>query len=112
MNTPCYIGRTSTATGTGSGISRYARISPDKGWCARRRHRAKAASNTLLFMTNGPGRVARALLMAAEGALVQAAFGTGEFTAAERLFGEARAVAAHDGDQEGEARALGGLGMT
>jgi tetratricopeptide (TPR) repeat protein len=71
-----------------------------------------AASNTLLLMTTGPGRVARDLFITADEALVQAAFCTGEFTAAERLFGEARAVAARDGDQEAEARALGGLGMT
>jgi tetratricopeptide (TPR) repeat protein len=63
-------------------------------------------------MTTGPGRVARDLFMAADEALVQAAFCTGEFTAAERLFGETRTVAADDGDQEAEARALGGLGMT
>lgn len=49
--------------------------------------------------------------MAADEALVQAAFCTGEFAAAERLFGEARAGAAHDGDLEAEARAVGGLGM-
>jgi tetratricopeptide (TPR) repeat protein len=63
-------------------------------------------------MTTGPGRAAQDLFMAADEALVQAAFCTGEFTAAERLFGEAQAAAAHDGDQEAEARAVGGLGMT
>ena len=50
--------------------------------------------------------------MPADEALVQAAFCTGDFTTAERLFGGARAVAERDGDQEAEARAVGGLGMT
>jgi tetratricopeptide (TPR) repeat protein len=50
--------------------------------------------------------------MAADEALVRAAFCTGDFTTAERLFGEARADAARDVDQEAEARAVGGLGMT
>jgi tetratricopeptide (TPR) repeat protein len=62
-------------------------------------------------MTTGPGRTARDLCTASDEALVQAAFCTGEFTAAERLFGESRAVAARDGDQRAEARAVGGLGM-
>src|SRR5690348_15892177 len=63
-------------------------------------------------MTTGPGRTASDLFVAADEALVQAAFCTGEFTTAERLFGEARAEAARDSDQEAEARAVGGLGMT
>src|SRR5215475_231192 len=63
-------------------------------------------------MTTGPGGTARDLFVAADEELVQAAFCTGEFTTAERLFGEARAQAARDGDQEAEARAVGGLGMT
>lgn len=68
--------------------------------------------NTLLLMTTGPGRTALDAFMAADEALVRAAFCTGEFTAAERLFGEARAEAAREGDLEAEARAVGGLGMT
>jgi tetratricopeptide (TPR) repeat protein len=63
-------------------------------------------------MTTGPGPTARDLCVAADEALVEAAFCTGEFAAAERLFGEARTVAARDGDTEAEARAVGGLGMT
>jgi tetratricopeptide (TPR) repeat protein len=63
-------------------------------------------------MTTGPGRAARDLFTAADEELVQAAFCTGDFTTAERLFGEARAVAARGGDREAEARAVGGLGMT
>lgn len=72
----------------------------------------KAAGNRLLLMMTGPGRTAQELFTPADEALVQAAFCTGDFTAAERLFGEARAVAARDGDLEAEARAVGGLGMT
>jgi len=63
-------------------------------------------------MTTGPGRTASDPFVAADEALVQAAFCTGEFTTAERLFDEARAEAARDGDQEAEAQAVGGLGMT
>ena len=63
-------------------------------------------------MATGPGQTASDLYAAADNALTQAAFCTGEFTTAERLFGEARAEAARDGDQEAEARAVGGLGMT
>jgi tetratricopeptide (TPR) repeat protein len=63
-------------------------------------------------MTTGPGRTAHDLLVVADAALVEAAFCTGEFTTAERLFGESRAQAARDGDQEAEAQAVGGLGMT
>jgi tetratricopeptide (TPR) repeat protein len=63
-------------------------------------------------MTTGAGRTASDLFVAADEALVQAAFCTGEFTTAERLFGEARAEAARDGEREAEARAVGGLGMT
>ena len=63
-------------------------------------------------MTAGPGRTAHDLFIAADEALVEAAFCTGEFSTAEGLFGEARAQAARDGDQEAEARAVSGLGMT
>jgi tetratricopeptide (TPR) repeat protein len=62
-------------------------------------------------MTIGPGRTARDLCRTAGEALVEAAFCTEEFATAERLFGEARAQAVRDGDQEAEARAVGGLGM-
>jgi tetratricopeptide (TPR) repeat protein len=43
--------------------------------------------------------------------LTEAAFRTGEFTDAERLFGEALTLARDGGDREAEALALGGLGM-
>jgi tetratricopeptide (TPR) repeat protein len=62
-------------------------------------------------MTTGPEETARRLCAAAGEALAEAAFRTGEFTEAERLFGEARAAASQDGDRETEAAALGGLGM-
>jgi tetratricopeptide (TPR) repeat protein len=63
-------------------------------------------------MMTGPGQTAGELFAAADEALTGAAFCTGDFTVVERLFGEARAVAARGGDQEAEARAAGGLGMT
>jgi len=63
-------------------------------------------------MTTGPGRAALDLCAAADEALIEAAFRTGEFGGAERLFGEAGTIAERDGDQEGAARAAGGLGMT
>ncbi|MGH3167991.1 MAG: hypothetical protein ACRDN0_19170, partial [Trebonia sp.] len=62
-------------------------------------------------MTIEPEGTARKLCAAAEEALAEAAFRTGEFTEAERLFGEARTLAELDGDREAEAAALGGLGM-
>jgi tetratricopeptide (TPR) repeat protein len=63
-------------------------------------------------MTIPSGRTARQLCAAADEALTEAAFCTGEFTEAERLFGEARIQADQDGDREAEALAVGGLGMT
>jgi tetratricopeptide (TPR) repeat protein len=63
-------------------------------------------------MTTGPGASLRAsLCAAAEEALASAAFCTGEFADAERLFGEVLTMAELHGDREAEARALGGLGM-
>jgi len=62
-------------------------------------------------MMTGPGRTARDLCVVADEALAEAAFRTGDFTGAERLFGEAQAVAERDGDREAEALAVGGLGM-
>ena len=63
-------------------------------------------------MRTGPGASLRASLGgAAEEALAQAAFCTGDFTDAERLFGEVRTMAELHRDREAEARALGGLGM-
>jgi tetratricopeptide (TPR) repeat protein len=63
-------------------------------------------------MTMRSGRTARQLCAAADEALTEAAFRTGKFTEAERLFGEARTLAEQDGDREAEALAVGGLGMT
>jgi tetratricopeptide (TPR) repeat protein len=62
-------------------------------------------------MTIQSGRTARHVCAAADEALSEAAFRTGDFTGAERLFGEARAIAERDGDREAEALAVGGLGM-
>lgn len=44
--------------------------------------------------------------------MIEAAFCTGEFADVERLFAEAEAIAARDGDREGAALAASGLGMT
>jgi hypothetical protein len=49
---------------------------------------------------------------AADEALVEAAFCTGDLAVPQRLFGAARAQAAAEGDRRSEARALDGLGMT
>jgi tetratricopeptide (TPR) repeat protein len=61
-------------------------------------------------VTVEPDRAARELCAAGDEALTEASFCTGEFTAAERLFGDALTLAARAGDQAGEARAVGGLG--
>jgi len=63
-------------------------------------------------MTTGPGGTAGDPCAVADEAPAEAAFCTGEFTRAERLLAEAQAVAARDGDQIAEARAVSGLGMT
>jgi tetratricopeptide (TPR) repeat protein len=63
-------------------------------------------------MTIQPGTTSRKLCAAADEALIEAAFRTGEFAEAERLFGEARTLAGRDGDREIEALAISGLGMT
>jgi tetratricopeptide (TPR) repeat protein len=63
-------------------------------------------------MTTGPGASLRAsLCAAAEEALAAGAFCTGEFTDAERLFGQVLTQAGQYGDRKAEARALGGLGL-
>ena len=62
-------------------------------------------------MTFPPGGAARPSCVAADDALTAAAFCTGDFAPAERLFAEARAVAGQAGDRAGEAFAVGGLGM-
>jgi len=59
-----------------------------------------------------PGNTACDLCAAAEEALTEGAFRTGDLSGPEGLFGEARALAARTGDQAGEALAIGGLGMT
>ena len=63
-------------------------------------------------MTIQSGMPARRLWAAADEALTEASFRTGDFTEAERLFGEARALAERDGDRQTEALAVFGLGMT
>lgn len=64
------------------------------------------------IVTTQPGRTARQLWAAADEALTEAAFRTGEFADAERLFGAAGTLAERDGDRETEALAVSGLGMT
>ena len=61
-------------------------------------------------MTFPPAGTARRVCVAADEALTVAAFCTGDFAAAERLFGEAQAMAARAGERAGEAFAVGGLG--
>jgi tetratricopeptide (TPR) repeat protein len=63
-------------------------------------------------MTTPPGLAARALCAAADEALTEASFRTADFAAAERLFTEARELAAAEGDRGGAALALIGLGLT
>ena len=63
-------------------------------------------------MTTPPGLPARALCAAADEALTEASFQTANFAEAERLFTEARDLAAQGGDREGRALAITGLGMT
>jgi tetratricopeptide (TPR) repeat protein len=62
-------------------------------------------------MTFPPDGAARSLCLAADEALTAAAFCTGDFAEADRLFTEARALAVRSGDWAGEAFAVGGLGM-
>jgi tetratricopeptide (TPR) repeat protein len=62
-------------------------------------------------MTFPPAGAARSLCLAADEALTAAAFCTGDFAAADRLFTQAQALAAGAGDWTGEAFAVGGLGM-
>src|SRR5689334_20759777 len=113
MNTQCYIGGTSTATGgAAQGYRAMCGLAPVRRGVPGGAGAAAVAWNTLSLMMTGPGRAARDLLLAADEALTEAAFCTGEFAAAERLFGAAQAEAARDRDQEAEARAVGGLGMT
>jgi hypothetical protein len=63
-------------------------------------------------VTTPPGLAARALCAAADEALTEASFQTADFAEAERLFTEARDRAARDGDRDGEALAISGLGLT
>jgi hypothetical protein len=63
-------------------------------------------------MTTPPGLAAKALCAAADEALTEASFRTGEFTEAERLFTDARESAARDDDAECAALAITGLGLT
>ena len=62
-------------------------------------------------MTTPPGLAARALCAAADEALTEASFRTADFAAAERLFTEARELTAGEGDRDGQALAVTGLGL-
>lgn len=62
-------------------------------------------------MTFPPDGTARSLCVAADEALTAAAFCTGDFAEADRLFTQAQALAARAGDWPGEAFAVGGQGM-
>jgi tetratricopeptide (TPR) repeat protein len=63
-------------------------------------------------MTTGPGAsLGASLCAAAEEALTEAAFRTGEFSDAERTFGQVLTMARQHGDRTTEARTLGGLGL-
>jgi tetratricopeptide (TPR) repeat protein len=73
--------------------------------------RRSEAWNRLPTVTTQSARSARQLCAAAEEALTEAAFRTGQFTDAERVFGEALTLARQDGDRKAEALAVGGLGM-
>jgi hypothetical protein len=63
-------------------------------------------------MTTPPGLAAKALCAAADEALTEGSFRTGDFTEAERLFSDARNIAARDGQGECLALAVTGLGLT
>lgn len=63
-------------------------------------------------MTIQPGEAVGELCAAVDEALTRASFCTGEFAEAERLFSDAAAPAARDGDTAGLARATSGLGRT
>jgi hypothetical protein len=63
-------------------------------------------------MTTPPGLAAKALCAAADEALTEASFRTGDFTEAERLFTDVREMAVRDGDGECAALAVTGLGLT
>jgi tetratricopeptide (TPR) repeat protein len=71
-----------------------------------------AAWNILVAMTTGPGLTARELCAAADEALTEASFRSGEFADAEKWFEQGLALSVRDGDLEGQARALTGLGLT
>ena len=62
-------------------------------------------------MTFPPDGAARSLCLAADEALTAAAFCTGDFAEADRLFTQAQALAVRAGDWAGEAFATGGLAM-
>lgn len=63
-------------------------------------------------MTTPPDLAVRALCAAADEALTEASFRTADFAEAERLFTDARDRAARDGNRDGAALAITGLGMT
>ena len=63
-------------------------------------------------MTTPPGLAAKALCAAADEALIEGSFRTGDFAEAERLFTDARDIAARDGAAKCVALAITGLGLT
>lgn len=65
----------------------------------------------ILNMSNESDVTAGEISATAEEAFWEGAFRTGELADAERLFGEARALARRDGDKRGEASAAGWLGL-
>jgi hypothetical protein len=63
-------------------------------------------------MTTPPGLAAKALCAAADEALIEGSFRTGDFAEAERLYTDVREMAVRDGDGECAALAVTGLGLT
>jgi hypothetical protein len=63
-------------------------------------------------MTTPPGLGAKALCAAADEALIEGSFRTGEFAEAERLFTDAREIATREGHAHCMALAITGLGLT
>ena len=74
----------------------------DRGGARARSGAACPHPASLAIVTTPPGLPARALGAADDEALTEASFQTADFAAAERLFTEARELAARDGDRERE----------
>jgi pentatricopeptide repeat protein len=71
-----------------------------------------SAPHTLSRMTTQAGKPGRKLNTDADEALIEAAFRSGNFDKAERLFREVLSLAERGGDRETEALAIFGVGMT